>query len=125
MNEISIAQLQQALRNAERTVDTSVAPVVRRTAERVKQTQQENVPVRSGKTKRSIQATGPGGRPFTKNTVDAEIGPTWFVGKMIETGTVNMAPRVFVANSVEPHLQQHAREVADAVSSGALRQLTK
>lgn len=125
MSEITLTQLANGFRVAEATVDAHVAKVVKRTAMKVRQTQRENVPKLTGKTRDSIQATGPNGAPFGPKTNDFEVGPTWFVGRLIELGTAMKGPRVFVANSLDPHLAAHHKEVADAVTDGALGFITK
>jgi hypothetical protein len=123
MTTITLGQLEHALASASRDIDKFVAPVVQRTAGKVAGTQRANVRKRSGKTARSIRATGPDGAAFGPLTVEAEIGPTWFVGRLIETGTVNQAPHVYVASSFEPHRAQHQAEVLDAAAA-ALSALT-
>lgn len=125
MSEITLTQLANGFRVAGATVDAHVAKVVKRTAMKVKQTQRENVPKLTGKTRDSIQATGPNGTPFGPTTNDFEVGPTWFVGRLIELGTVNKGPRVFVANSLDPHIAAHEVEVAEAVTNGAMAVLTQ
>lgn len=124
MSEITAAQLEQILRNAGRTADEFVAPVVKATAMKAKATQQQLVRKRSRKTERSIKATGPDGAPFGKRTIEAEIGPTWYVGRLLELGTSHSAPYPFIAGSLDPHMAEHQRQVGDAVMKGALRGLT-
>lgn len=103
MSEITLAELEQSLRRAA-NVDVHLASVIKDTAMRVAATQRSTVKVASGKTRDSIRATGPGGAPFTPTTVEAEIGPTWFVGALMERGTSLVPPHPFVSNSLDPHL---------------------
>lgn len=125
-NEITAAELAKTLHAAATDIDRHVAPVVARTANRIADTQRANVRRRSGHTARSIVATAPGGRDFGPKDVEAEIGPTWFVGRIIELGLGNFgAPDIFVASSLEPNLPQHQREVLEAATSGALARLVK
>lgn len=124
--DITPAELTKVLHDAAKNIDRHVAPVVARTANRVLETQRANVRKRSHKTELSIKATAPGGRPLGPTDVEAEVGPEWFVGRIIELGLGNFgAPDVFVANSLEPHLPQHQREVAEAATAGALARLVR
>lgn len=124
MSAISLGELEATLRDAANLVDTAVAPVVRATANKMADTQRSTVTVRTGRTRDSIKATGPNGTPFTPTTIEAEVGPTWFVGKFEELGTVNRPPRPFVATSYEPHRAAHEQAVLGAVASRALGRLT-
>lgn len=124
MIDMTLAELKQTLHDAERTIDHHVAKVIRATAIEVAATQKAAVPVKTGKTRRSIKATGPDGGRFTATTLEAEVGPTWWVGRMIEHGTVKIPPRVFVANSVEPHRVEFEKEMSSAMTDGALEALT-
>lgn len=121
---ISLGELETICRLAGRDIDRIIAPVVKETAYKVRKTQYAACPKRSGRTKRSIRATGPGGRWFTPTTVEAEVGPTWWVGRLLESGTVRMAPRPFVSTSYEPHRADHEKRLIDAVVYGALKGLT-
>lgn len=123
MNEITAAQLEAILRRAGANIDKVTAPVLRATAAKVADTQRRTVPVRTGKTRDSIRATGPAGAPFGPTTNEAEIGPTWFVARFIEYGTPHRGPRVFVANSLEPHEVAHRKAILDAVAADAFKGL--
>jgi hypothetical protein len=117
---ITLADLERLLRVTGRDVDKIMLPVVRATAKKVAATQRQNVPTKSKRTRNSIKATGPGGAEFNKSIAEAEIGPSWYVGRFIELGTVRMAPRVFVANSLDPHIGQHQTDVLNAVAAAIL-----
>lgn len=115
MAEISLGQLELMCRLAGKTIDEVTAPVIKETALRVKATQEERVPYATGKTKRSIRATGPEGAQFTKATTEALVGPTWWVGMLLERGTATRAPRPFVAGSADPHMAGHRERILKAV----------
>lgn len=121
---LTVNELETILRLAGADVDRVVAPVIKATAYKVAKTQRQLCPKRSGKTRRSIRASGPRGRWFNATTTEAEIGPSWWVGRLLETGTVRMAPRPFVGPSFEPHRADHERRLIDAVVYGALKGLT-
>jgi hypothetical protein len=97
---------------------------VQATAYKVVWTQKANVPVDSGETRDSIMASAPDGHAFKPTTTEAEVGPTWFVGRFIETGTVLHGPRVYVANSMEPHRAQFEADMLEA-GSASLSDLTR
>lgn len=122
-NDITIAELTKQLHHAGEVIDEEVAKVVKVTAPKVVATQQTNVKKRSGKTARSINAKDPSGAPLGKKSIDAVIGPDWFVGRLIETGTIHQAPFVYVANSLDPHLPAHLEGVSQAMTTGALKGL--
>lgn len=117
---LTLEDVERALRAAGQDVDKVLSPVVRATAAKVADTQRANVLVESGRTKKSIKATGPGGAPFTARTTEAEIGPTWFVGRLVELGTATRGPHVFVANSLDPHLAAHTQAVLDTAARALL-----
>lgn len=125
MSEITIGDLSHILKNAEKLIDKEIAPVVKRTALAIAETQRATVKRRSGRTADSIKATGPNGAPFNATTTTAEIGPTWFVGKLLELGTSHSAPQPFVAQSADPHMDAHLKGVQDATVNGALKGLTR
>lgn len=114
---IGLTELQQSLANASRNIEADSARIVQDTARKIAATQRRLVAKRSHKTERSIRATGPRGRPFTPTTTEAEIGPTWFVGRLLEYGTVHMTPRPFVEHSADPHMAEHRRKLAQAAIS--------
>lgn len=124
MNEITPAQLEQALNSAAAHIDEHLAPVIKATAMKVADTQRALVRKRSGRTEKSIRASGPDGAPFGSRTIEAEIGPTYYVGRLLELGTAHSPPFPFVAESLDPHLDQHRRDVAAAATTGALKKLT-
>jgi HK97 gp10 family phage protein len=124
MTAISLEQLEQICRIAGQDIDKITAPIIRKTAAKVRETQKANVPVRSGRTRDSITASGPDGAPFTPTTTVAEIGPTWWVGRLIEQGTSRQPPRPFVRPSIDPHLDAHEAEVLEAVMRKSLKGLT-
>ncbi len=119
--DLTTGQLSGIFAEAQNTIDEHVAKVIKETAGKIAATQKSWVPKRTGKTQRSIKATGPGGAPFTKTTLEAEIGPTWFVGKLLELGTSTMAPQPFVEGSSDPHLTEHIKKVQKAMTTGALK----
>jgi HK97 gp10 family phage protein len=123
MSEITVAELERSLRNAAKTIDREISTAIKTTAEGIRETQRSLVPVASGQTRKSIKVSGPNGARWTPTTVEAEIGPTWFVGRLIELGTVNMGPRPFVAPSYEPHRTAHERRIVNAAVGGALKGL--
>lgn len=125
MSEISLAELEQTLHHAAAVIDECVAPVIKATAMKAADTQRDRVRKRSRRTEKSIKATGPDGAPFTKTTTEAEIGPTRFVGRLLELGTAHSEPYPFVEDSLDPHMAQHQREVLDAATVGALRKLAQ
>lgn len=125
-NEITAEELAKVLYTAADTIDRHVAPEVARTANLALETQRANVRRRSGHTADSIKATAPDGRTLGPLDVEAEIGPTWFVGRIIELGLGNFgAPAIFVGNSLDPHLADHQRRVLDAATEGALARLVR
>lgn len=119
---ISLSQVSAALRSAERDADKFLAPVIKDTAEKIAGTQRATVARHSGKTAGSIKVTGPKGQPLGETTVEAEIGPTWFVGRLLEYGTSKTAPQPFVEGSYAPHEAAHVKAVQAAMvrSLGAL-----
>lgn len=121
--DLSTDQLAKILHEAGNSIDEFVAPVIKNTAGKIADTQRAHVAKRSRKTEKSIKVTGPNGSPLGKKTVEAEIGPTFFVGKLLELGTSNMAPRPFVEGSSEPHMAQHVKDVETAAVK-ALKGLT-
>jgi hypothetical protein len=123
VSDLSLGQLELAWRQAARDIDREIATEVRATAAKVADTQRATVPVHTGRTRDSIKATGPDGAPLTPTSTEAEIGPTWFVGGLIETGTATQAPRPFVGPSYAPHRADHERRVLDAGVRAALRGL--
>lgn len=122
--ELTLAQVEAALRQAAKDVDRLVAKEVKVTAGLIRDEQRANVAVATGKTRDSIKATGPNGQPFTPTTTEAEIGPTWFVGRMIDLGTATQAPRPFVAASYEPHRAGHEARILNAAANALLKGLT-
>ena len=121
--DLTTAELAKILDKAGDTIDAHVSPVILNTAHKIEATQKERVAVRTGKTRDSIKVTGPGGAAFTEKTVEAEIGPTFFVGKLVELGTSTMAPRPFVGGSPDPHMAQHEKDM-QAAALKALKGLT-
>jgi hypothetical protein len=116
VSDLTLEQLEALLRSAGKNVDEVVGPIVGATAQKVKATQEDHVPVDTGRTKKSIKATGPKGTPLTKKSLEAEVGPTWYVGRLLELGTATRGPRVFVADSLDPHLASHSKATLDAVA---------
>ena len=123
MTAITLSELEFICRAAGKDIDRVIAPVVKATANKIAETQRANIPVRSGKTRDSIEVSGPGGARLTPTSVEAEIGPTWWIGRLIENGTVRTAPHVFIANSYEPHAAAHRQAVLDAVINQSLKGL--
>lgn len=119
MSAITLEQLEHICRVAAVDIDKVTAPIIRDTAKKVVETQKANVPRRSDKTYDSISAS-----PVEAATTTVEIGPTWWVGRLIENGTSTKGPRIFVANSIDPHLAAHDKAILDAVLKQALRGLT-
>ena len=83
----------------------AVVKAAGRAAERMRQ----RVPVRSRKTQQSITADrtpsiGEGG-------VYADAGPTWFVARFLERGTVKMSPRPFVRPATDETIPELVREL--------------
>lgn len=121
MSDITLAQLEATFRSAAKSIDAAVAPVVVATAGKVADTQRANIAVRTGRTRDSIAATAPDGSALGARSTEAVIGPRkpWaHVGRWIELGTVTQGPRVYVANSYDPHRADHERAVAEAMISG-------
>ena len=125
MTTITLSELELICRAAGKNIDYVIAPVIKQTAYKIAKTQRQTVPVKTGRTKKSIRATGPRGQWFRANTVEAEIGPKWWVGRLIESGTVRMAPRPFVAPSYEPHRADHEKRILEAVFNESLKGLTQ
>lgn len=114
---VSLAELERRLRAAGRDADRAIAPVIAATSAKVVDTQKQNIRVRSGRTRDSIAASGPDGKPLTATSIEAVIGPRppWaHVGRWIERGTVRQAPHVYVANSFEPHRAAHTKLTGEA-----------
>jgi HK97 gp10 family phage protein len=111
---VSIDHLAVMFANARKAIDIEQAKVVKRTAHLIAATQRATVAKRSRRTSRSIKVTGPKGRRLGPTSLEAEIGPTHFVARFLEFGTVKMLPRPFVAASADPHMERHCREMADA-----------
>lgn len=124
MTEITLGELKGYFDTAAKTIDQEVAKAVKATALEVAETQRQTVPVNTGRTQKSIKASGPNGAPFTATTVEAEVGPTWYVGRFIEKGTTTQPPRPFVSSSYEPHAQAHEARISAAMTTGALKGLT-
>jgi HK97 gp10 family phage protein len=97
--------------NAGRTAGLRASRVVVDVARQIGQTQRDLVATRSRKTQESIEATTPDGGPLGLGDLEAEIGPTWFVGRFLEFGTVNMAPHAFVFPSADRHLSDFERRL--------------
>lgn len=121
--DLSTDQLAKILHDAGNSIDEHISPVIKKTADKIADTQRARVAKRSRKTEKSIKVTGPQGAAFGKKTLEAEIGPTFFVGKLLEVGTSNMAPRPFVEGSPEPHMAQHVKDIETAAVK-ALKGLT-
>ena len=115
--EITIAELGDLFTQSIKKIDKAVSPVVKTAVEAAADTQRQTVARRSGKTARSIKATGPHGANFGPATLEGEAGPTWFVGRLLETGTVKMPPQPFVRDSLDPHLPR----CTDGIASAAAR----
>lgn len=114
MSEITLSELAQSLNDAANKADLVGAVEVKTTAGRIAETQKATVRVRSGKTRDSITVTDPEGRPLGPASIVAEIGPTHFVGALLERGTVNTPPFPFVATSADEHIDDHQKRVRDA-----------
>jgi hypothetical protein len=115
--DIEIAQLGDLFVQSAKMIDRAVSPIVKTAVEAAAAEQRIAVARRSGKTMRSIKATGPHGANFGPATLEGEAGPTWFVGRLLEHGTVNMPPQPFVANSLDPHLPRCTAAIVDAAAS--------
>jgi len=138
---ITINELATALHRAQKDIDKSLAKVVRRTAEKVADTQRQKVPVgpprqRYKHTRDLIKVTGANGTPITSTTLNLEIGPKdpknpkrpWYIARFIETGvagTKTIAARPFIENSYEPHRAAHEKAVQLAAFSAAFGSFTK
>ena len=91
------------------TAQLRAGRVIGEMAGKVYQTQRQLVPKRSRKTHDSIDVE------ITDHGLTAIIGPTWFVGRFLEDGTVKMAPRPFVGPSADlhaPELEARLNDVA-------------
>lgn len=93
-------------------IDKQVGPLVKATAEATAATQRQMVAKRSGRTARSIEATAPDGQPLNLLSTEAVVGPTWFVGRLLESGTSTQPARPFVAPSADKHGPQLVAEIA-------------
>lgn len=114
--DISLTQLADELGAAVHRIDKATSPLVKSTIEKAADTQRQTVAKRSGKTMRSIRATGPNGSAFKDDTLEGEAGPTWFVGRLLETGTANTRPQPFVSTSLDPHILGFTSDYATAAA---------
>lgn len=126
MTDITLTEVEHILRQAAVGIDKALAPVVAATAANMVDTQKQNIRVRTGRTRDSITATTPDGGALGPTSLEAFIGPRkpWaHTGRWIETGTVNQAPHVYIANSYDPHRTAHESAIMKATAEGTLRGL--
>jgi len=138
---ITLNELSAGLSRAQKEIDKHVAKAVRRTAEKVADTQRQKVPVgpprrRYKHTRDLVKVTGIDGAHITSTTLSLEIGPKdpknpkrpWYIARFIESGiagTKTIAARPFIENSYEPHRAAHEKAVQLAALTGAFGFLTK
>lgn len=93
------------------TVKPAAAALVLYHAEQTAETARQLVPVGQGKTRDSITADRHIESHSYGNEVAAEVGPTWFVGRLLEYGTVHMSPRPFLGPATDTQIPEFERDM--------------
>lgn len=120
MTDLTPDEFALKLNLAAGVIQPATIPVVKRTAEKVADTMRDLIPrgtVGEIRTADTVEVSGHGGGPITGP--EADIGPTHFVGRFIEHGTVKQQPRPFIERSVAPHepafLDEIGKVAADVI----------
>ena len=90
-------------------VNKPVSGVLREGAKEVRNDGRGNVRKRSGRTQRSISYRS------RRKGLEFEIGPTWFVGRFLERGTVKMPAYPFMAPALDRQIDLPKRVVDAAI----------
>lgn len=96
------------------TVQQPVSREMRESAKEVRRGGRENVRKLTGTTARSITFSS------KKKGLRFEIGPTWFVGRFLEFGTVNMPAYPFMEPAARGQVDRLPDRVAKAAADATL-----